>query len=150
MKDVEMERRICAQSTEIPCKITRTLSLTKPFFPCGSIRNGGTSNNRFVVPASRVQVNDGTAGQGTCETLSFGTGFRNISAALVVVSSNFWNPWILFMVLGIVIDGIIFMMVFGGAIYPELPEKIGALFQQTCYKCLFFGNTSLIPLELKV
>jgi len=53
------------------------------------------------------------------EVLSFGTGFRNVSAALVVVTANFRDPQIIFMVLVIAIFGIIFMMVFGGAIYRK-------------------------------
>ncbi len=53
------------------------------------------------------------------EVLSFGTGFRNVSAALVVVTANFRDPQIMFMVLVIAIFGIIFMMVFGGAIYRK-------------------------------
>ncbi|MCP1715348.1 BASS family bile acid:Na+ symporter [Methanocalculus alkaliphilus] len=53
------------------------------------------------------------------EVLSFGTGFRNVSAALVVVTANFRDPQIIFMVLVIAIFGIIFMMVFGGVIYRK-------------------------------
>ena len=51
------------------------------------------------------------------EVLAFGTGFRNVSAALVVVSANFEDPQILFMVLVIAIFGIIFMMILGGLLY---------------------------------
>jgi predicted permease len=51
------------------------------------------------------------------EVLAFGTGFRNVSAALVVVSANFEDPQILFMVLVIAIFGIIFMMILGGWLY---------------------------------
>ena len=51
------------------------------------------------------------------EVLAFGTGFRNVSAALVVVSANFDDPQILFMVLVIAIFGIIFMMILGGWLY---------------------------------
>jgi len=53
------------------------------------------------------------------EVLSFGTGFRNVSAALVVVTANFRDPQIMFMVLVIAIFGIIFMMIFGGVIYRK-------------------------------
>ena len=53
------------------------------------------------------------------EVLAFGTGFRNVSAALVVVSANFTNPQILFMVLVIAAFGIIFMMVIGGWLYRK-------------------------------
>jgi len=53
------------------------------------------------------------------EVLSFGTEFRNVSAALVVVTANFRDPQIMFMVLVIAIFGIIFMMLFGGAIYRK-------------------------------
>ncbi|NYT17264.1 MAG: bile acid:sodium symporter family protein [Methanomicrobiales archaeon] len=51
------------------------------------------------------------------EVLAFGTGFRNVSAALVVVSANFEDPQILFMVLVIAAFGIIFMMILGGWLY---------------------------------
>jgi ACR3 family arsenite transporter len=51
------------------------------------------------------------------EVLAFGTGFRNVSAALVVVSANFEDPQILFMVLVIAVFGIIFMMILGGLLY---------------------------------
>jgi len=51
------------------------------------------------------------------EVLAFGTGFRNVSAALVVVSANFEDPQILFMVLVIAVFGIIFMMILGGWLY---------------------------------
>ncbi len=53
------------------------------------------------------------------EVLAFGTGFRNVSAALVVVSANFENPQILFMVLVIAVFGIIFMMILGGWLYRK-------------------------------
>jgi BASS family bile acid:Na+ symporter len=51
------------------------------------------------------------------QVLAFGTGFRNISAALVVVAANFDDPQILFMVLVIAVFGIIFMMILGGWLY---------------------------------
>ncbi|MCE5298434.1 MAG: hypothetical protein MUE45_01995 [Methanoregulaceae archaeon] len=51
------------------------------------------------------------------QVLAFGTGFRNVSAALVVVSANFTDPQILFMVLVIAVFGIIFMMITGGWLY---------------------------------
>ncbi|KUG14527.1 hypothetical protein ASZ90_015828 [hydrocarbon metagenome] len=51
------------------------------------------------------------------EVLAFGTGFRNVSAALLVVSANFTNPQILFMVLVIAAFGIVFMMIIGGWLY---------------------------------
>jgi BASS family bile acid:Na+ symporter len=51
------------------------------------------------------------------EVLAFGTGFRNVSAALVVVAANFEDPQILFMVLVIAVFGIIFMMILGGWLY---------------------------------
>ncbi|MDD1706965.1 MAG: hypothetical protein LUO81_02045, partial [Methanoregulaceae archaeon] len=51
--------------------------------------------------------------------LAFGTGFRNVSAALVVVSANFEDPQILFMVLVIAVFGIIFMMILGGWLYRK-------------------------------
>jgi BASS family bile acid:Na+ symporter len=51
------------------------------------------------------------------EVLAFGTGFRNVSAALVVVAANFDDPQILFMVLVIAVFGIIFMMILGGWLY---------------------------------
>ncbi len=53
------------------------------------------------------------------QVLAFGTGFRNVSAALVVVSANFTDPQILFMVLVIAIFGIIFMMIIGGWLYRK-------------------------------
>jgi ACR3 family arsenite transporter len=53
------------------------------------------------------------------EVLAFGTGFRNVSAALVVVSANFEDPQILFMVLVIAAFGIIFMMILGGLLYRK-------------------------------
>lgn len=53
------------------------------------------------------------------EVLAFGTGFRNVSAALVVVSANFDDPQILFMVLVIAIFGVVFMMIFGGVLYRK-------------------------------
>ncbi|MFA5295089.1 MAG: bile acid:sodium symporter [Methanoregulaceae archaeon] len=51
------------------------------------------------------------------EVLAFGTGFRNVSAALVVISANFTNPQILFMILVIAAFGIVFMMIIGGWLY---------------------------------
>lgn len=53
------------------------------------------------------------------EVLAFGTGFRNVSAALVVVSANFSNPQILFMILVIAAFGIVFMMIIGGWLYRK-------------------------------
>lgn len=53
------------------------------------------------------------------EVLAFGTGFRNISAALVVVAANFEDPQILFMVLVIAVFGIVFMMILGGWLYRK-------------------------------
>jgi BASS family bile acid:Na+ symporter len=53
------------------------------------------------------------------EVLAFGTGFRNVSAALVVVSANFEDSQILFMVLVIAAFGIIFMMILGGLLYRK-------------------------------
>lgn len=53
------------------------------------------------------------------EVLAFGTGFRNVSAALVVVAANFDDPQILFMVLVIAVFGIIFMMILGGWLYRK-------------------------------
>jgi BASS family bile acid:Na+ symporter len=53
------------------------------------------------------------------QVLAFGTGFRNVSAALVVVSANFTDPQILFMVLVIAVFGIIFMMISGGWLYRK-------------------------------
>jgi BASS family bile acid:Na+ symporter len=53
------------------------------------------------------------------EVLAFGTGFRNISAALVVVSVNYTDPKVIFMVLVIAIFGIICMMVLGGILYRK-------------------------------
>jgi ACR3 family arsenite transporter len=54
------------------------------------------------------------------EVLAFGTGFRNVSAALIVVTANYTtNPQIIFMVLVIAIFGIIFMMVLGGILYRK-------------------------------
>jgi predicted Na+-dependent transporter len=53
------------------------------------------------------------------EVLAFGTGFRNISAALIVVTANNTNPKIIFMVLIIAIFGIICMMILGGILYRE-------------------------------
>ena len=58
------------------------------------------------------------------EVLAFGTGFRNISAALVVVSANFEDPQILFMVLVIAVFGIIFMMILGGWLYRKNKRTI--------------------------
>ncbi|MDD1709298.1 MAG: hypothetical protein LUQ37_00140 [Methanoregulaceae archaeon] len=51
--------------------------------------------------------------------LAFGTGFRNVSAALVVVSASFTEPQTLFMVLVIAIFGIIFMFIIGGWLYRK-------------------------------
>jgi BASS family bile acid:Na+ symporter len=53
------------------------------------------------------------------EVLAFGTGFRNISAALIVVSVNYTDPGVIFMVLVIAIFGIILMMVLGGFLYRK-------------------------------
>jgi len=53
------------------------------------------------------------------QVLAFGTGFRNVSAALVVISANFTDPQILFMVLVIAVFGIIFMMIIGGWLYRK-------------------------------
>lgn len=53
------------------------------------------------------------------QVLAFGTGFRNVSAALVVVSANFTDPQILFMVLVIAVFGIIVMMITGGLLYRK-------------------------------
>lgn len=53
------------------------------------------------------------------EVLAFGTGFRNISAALIVVTVNYTDPKVIFMVLVIAIFGIIFMMVLGGILYRK-------------------------------
>lgn len=58
------------------------------------------------------------------EVLAFGTGFRNVSAALVVISANFEDPQILFMVLVIAIFGIVFMMIFGGILYRKNRRQI--------------------------
>ena len=58
------------------------------------------------------------------EVLAFGTGFRNVSAALVVISANFEEPQILFMVLVIAIFGIVFMMIFGGILYRKNKRQI--------------------------
>jgi BASS family bile acid:Na+ symporter len=57
------------------------------------------------------------------EVLAFGTGFRNVSAALLVVSANFTNPQILFMVLVIAAFGIVFMMIIGGWLYRKKKKK---------------------------
>ena len=53
------------------------------------------------------------------EVLAFGTGFRNVSAALIVVSVNYTDPKVIFMVLVIAIFGIIFMMILGGILYRK-------------------------------
>lgn len=53
------------------------------------------------------------------EVLAFGTGFRNVSAALIVVSVNYTDPKVIFMVLVIAIFGIIFMMILGGFLYRK-------------------------------
>jgi predicted Na+-dependent transporter len=53
------------------------------------------------------------------EVLAFGTGFRNVSAALIVVTANYTNPKTIFMVLVIAIFGIIFMMILGGIFYRK-------------------------------
>jgi predicted Na+-dependent transporter len=53
------------------------------------------------------------------EVLAFGTGFRNVSAALIVVSVNYTDPKVIFMVLVIAIFGIILMMVLGGFLYRK-------------------------------
>jgi len=58
------------------------------------------------------------------QVLAFGTGFRNVSAALVVISANFDDPQILFMVLVIAIFGIVFMMIFGGILYRKNKREI--------------------------
>jgi ACR3 family arsenite transporter len=57
------------------------------------------------------------------EVLAFGTGFRNISAALVVVSANFEDPQILFMVLVIAVFGVIFMTILGGWLYRKNKQE---------------------------
>jgi len=57
------------------------------------------------------------------EVLAFGTGFRNVSAALVVVSANFKDPQILFMVLVIAAFGIIFMVILGGLLYRKNKQE---------------------------
>jgi len=53
------------------------------------------------------------------EVLAFGTAFRNVSAALVVVSANFKELQILFMVLVIAVFGVVFMMILGGLLYRK-------------------------------
>jgi BASS family bile acid:Na+ symporter len=53
------------------------------------------------------------------EVLAFGTGFRNVSAALIVVSVNYTDPKVIFMVLVIAIFGIILMMILGGFLYRK-------------------------------
>ncbi len=53
------------------------------------------------------------------EVLAFGTGFRNVSAALIVVSVNYTDPKVIFMVLVIAIFGVIFMMILGGILYRK-------------------------------
>jgi predicted Na+-dependent transporter len=53
------------------------------------------------------------------EVLAFGTGFRNVSAALIVVTANYPDPKIIFMVLVIAIFGIICMMFLGGLLYRK-------------------------------
>jgi len=53
------------------------------------------------------------------QVLAFGTGFRNVSAALVVVSASFTDPQILFMVLVIAVFGIVFMFITGGWLYRK-------------------------------
>jgi len=60
------------------------------------------------------------------QVLAFGTGFRNVSAALVVVSANFTDPQILFMVLVIAVFGIIFMMIIGGWLYRKNKRTRGS------------------------
>lgn len=60
------------------------------------------------------------------QVLAFGTGFRNVSAALVVVSANFTDPQILFMVLVIAVFGIIFMMITGGWLYRKNKRSRGS------------------------
>lgn len=60
------------------------------------------------------------------QVLAFGTGFRNVSAALVVVSANFSDPQILFMVLVIAVFGIIFMMITGGWLYRKNKRTRGS------------------------
>jgi len=60
------------------------------------------------------------------QVLAFGTGFRNVSAALVVVSANFTDPQILFMVLVIAVFGIIFMMITGGWLYRKNKRTRGS------------------------
>jgi predicted Na+-dependent transporter len=57
------------------------------------------------------------------EVLAFGTGFRNISAALVVVSANFEDPQILFMVLVIAVFGVILMTILGGWLYRKNKQE---------------------------
>lgn len=71
----------------------------------------------FILGSFAIGHLMGGADRKRREVLSFGTGFRNVSAALVVVTANFRDPQIMFMVLVIAIFGIIFMMLFGGAIY---------------------------------
>jgi len=57
------------------------------------------------------------------ETLAFGTGFRNVSAALVVVTVSFTDPTVVFMVLVIAFFGIICMMVLG-ALFLRRNQKL--------------------------
>lgn len=73
----------------------------------------------FILGSFAIGHLMGGADRKSREVLSFGTGFRNVSAALVVVTANFRDPQIMFMVLVIAIFGIIFMMLFGGAIYRK-------------------------------
>ncbi len=55
--------------------------------------------------------------QETQTVLGFGTGFRNISAALLVVTTNFTEPAIILMVLAITIFGVIIIGIMVGADY---------------------------------
>jgi predicted Na+-dependent transporter len=58
------------------------------------------------------------------EVLAFGTGFRNISAALIVVTANKTDPETVFMVLIIAIFGIICMMILGGILYRKNKQLV--------------------------
>ncbi len=73
----------------------------------------------FILGSFGIGYLMGGSDRRNSEVLAFGTGFRNISAALVVVTANFKDPQIMFMVLVIAIFGIIFMMLFGGLIFRE-------------------------------
>ncbi|WP_460006137.1 bile acid:sodium symporter family protein [Methanogenium cariaci] len=71
----------------------------------------------FILGAWAIGYFTGGPLQETQTVLGFGTGFRNISAALLVVTTNFTEPAIILMVLAITIFGVIIIGIMVGADY---------------------------------